>query len=61
MPDSDHQLAVTLAVTGMPEYMAVMRDELVRLLLEAAADEPPEVAARLREVAEQFQTGLAEL
>jgi hypothetical protein len=52
-------LEVTLKVEGMPEYMYAMRKALADVLREVAADEPPEVAARMRHAADLFQMGIA--
>lgn len=44
----------------MPEALASIRSELTNLIREAAMDEPPAVAARLREIADLFEAGLSE-
>jgi hypothetical protein len=54
------RLQATLSVTGMPELLAHLRTDLAKLLREVADDEPPEVARRLREIADLFETGLSE-
>jgi hypothetical protein len=59
-PKKRRALSVKLAVTGMPELMARLRSDLARILRDLADDEPPEVARRLREIADLFETGLSE-
>jgi hypothetical protein len=53
-------LRATIAVTGMPELLALVQREMADVLREAAADEPPALARRLREIADLFETGLRE-
>jgi hypothetical protein len=53
-------LSVKLSVERMPEALASMRRELTNLIRETAMDEPPAVAARLREIADLFDAGLSE-
>ena len=47
-------------IQGVPEALATMRSDLANLLREHARDEAPAVAARLREIADLFETGLSE-
>lgn len=67
MADSDppakrhRPLTATLSVEGLPHLQARLRRELAEILREAAADEPPAVAARLREIAGLFEAGLREV
>lgn len=44
----------------MPELLALVQREMADVLREAAADEPPALARRLREIADLFETGLRE-
>jgi hypothetical protein len=44
----------------MPETIAAVRREMADILRETADDEPPAVAARLRQIADLFEAGLRE-
>lgn len=47
-------------VRDMPEVLYEMRHELVNILrVQAGAEAHPEVAKRLREIADEFETGAA--
>ena len=51
-------LTLEISVAAIPEAMAELRQALASLLRQAAEDEPPEVAARLRRLAAAFESGL---
>jgi hypothetical protein len=53
-------LSVNLSVSNMPELIASLRRELADILREAARGEPPATAARLRKIADLYETGLRE-
>jgi hypothetical protein len=56
MPDP---LEVRISLEGMPETLADMRRELARAVRQRADQEPPAVAAALRQVADDFEAGVA--
>ena len=48
---------LTLDVRGVPELIADLGKELADTLREAAQDEPPTIAARLRALAAGYEAG----
>jgi hypothetical protein len=58
MPKPPDPLEVRLSLSGMPETIADLRREMARALRNAADDEPPAVAARLRQIADDFEAGV---
>lgn len=51
--------SVTLTITGLPEALWAMRQEMARLLMSQADTEVSLlVAARLREIAASFEAGI---
>lgn len=49
-----------IEITKIPQALAMARAELAHLVREAAADEEPAVAFRLRQIAAVFETGQTE-
>lgn len=51
----------TISITDIPEALSAMRLELARILRNAAADEAPTIARRLRQIAAAFEAGVTEV
>lgn len=49
-----------ISIADIPEVLHALRCELANLLREAAMDEDPRVARRLREIAAVFEAGASE-
>jgi hypothetical protein len=54
------KLRATFSVEGMPELMARVYASVAQMIREVAEDEAPAVAARLRAIADVFETGLTQ-